>query len=361
MLVPFFNIIGLHLGNTLVLGLILCYIIVTALAFDVLYIRVTWLPQMCIVLLCILILMLSESHSVLNLNQTNAYAVRFFGLFLIILLINICYYNAEEVSQKIINPILKFYIVIFSFSIFIDFYILHSSLDISLQPMYSPEDWSYFGRPFGITGQPSVNSVLLVFFYTYLLSRTSFKSSYVSFFLMFGGVLLQGSGSGYIACLLLFFIMLRQTHLFIQASAGSILVFIVILLIENFKAFEKISLFYITGMIGVFSAQLFEWFDLLRMRMPTMSVLFGGVPSNIDFGPLFFVSNVGIIYAVIFIFLIVLCIIAARNAYQRFAIYILLVGNLHYPVMFYVLMAFFLPIVIQQSLFYGRKHRSNIS
>jgi len=95
--------------------------------------------------------------------------------------------------------------------------------------------------------------------------------------------------------------------------------------------------------------------------MPTMSVLFGGVSSNIDFGPLYFISNVGIIYVLIFMFLIVLCIIAAQNAYQRFAIYILLVGNLHYPVMFYVLMAFFLPVVIQQSLFFERKNRSNIS
>lgn len=361
MLVPFFNILGLHLGNSLVLGLILCYFIVTVLAFDALYIRVTWLPQICIILVGIFILMISESHSVLNLDKTNAYAVRFFGLFLIILLINICYYKADDISKKIINPILKFYIVVFSLSIFIDFYILHSSLDISLQPMYSVDDWSYFGRPFGITGQPSVNSVLLVFFYTYLLSRTSFRSSYVSFFLMFGGVLLQGSGSGYIACLMLFFIMLRQTHLFVQVSVGSILMFIVILLVENFKSFDKISLFYITGIIDVFYTQLLEWFDLLKMNMPMMSVLFGGVSSNIDFGPLFFISNVGVIYALIFMFLIVLCIIAAQNSYQRFAIYILLIGNLHYPVLFYVLMAFFLPIIIQQSLFCEKKHESDIS
>ena len=101
-------------------------------------------------------------------------------------------YEPSSLVNNFLERILKLYIIIFSLSICIDFYILHSSLDISLQPMYREEDRTYVSRPFGITGQPSVNSVLLVFFYTFWLSleNKNVKSSPYLFLLVTLGVLL---------------------------------------------------------------------------------------------------------------------------------------------------------------------------
>tara|TARA_Y100000996_G_C21978268_1_gene419428 strand:- start:269 stop:451 length:183 start_codon:yes stop_codon:yes gene_type:complete len=41
----------------------------------------------------------------------------------------------------------------------------------------------------------------------------------------------------------------------------------------------------------------------------------------------------------------------AKERYEKSAILILLVGNLHYPVMFYAVMAFFLPLLLQKNFF----------
>jgi hypothetical protein len=73
-------------------------------------------------------------------------------------------YDLNIFLKKYLKKILTFYILAFSISIIVDYIILHSILDIALQPMYHKDAYSYMTRPFGITGQPSVNSVLLVFF-----------------------------------------------------------------------------------------------------------------------------------------------------------------------------------------------------
>ena len=349
--VPFFNILGLKFGNAIVQTFILSFFFLTLLLFRQQRIRSGWFAPFFLIFGLVICLLLSELHSVINLGRSNIDSIRFFGLFIPVLLFYILSYNPRVFAEKYWNKLLRFYILVFSLSIMIDYYILHSALDISLQPMYREEDWSYVTRPFGITGQPSVNSVLLVFFYALLLSRGSFDESKLFFLLMVIGVLLQGSGSGFIALLILLNVMFVSFNWFIRVFCYFCGLFFVFQLVKQFKLFNKISFEYISRLIDVFMWQIDDWIILVKKSEPIISVLLGGVSSGIDFGPLYFMSNVGLIYSIFFLIFIVMSAAKAKERYEKSAILILLVGNLHYPVMFYAVMAFFLPLLLQKNIF----------
>tara|TARA_Y100000996_G_scaffold399431_1_gene368458 strand:+ start:760 stop:1893 length:1134 start_codon:yes stop_codon:yes gene_type:complete len=349
--VPFFNIFGLKFGNAIVQVFILSFFLFSLLLFRQQRIRSGWFVPFFLVFGLVACLLLSELHSVANLGRSNIDSIRFFGLFIPVLIFYILSYNPRIFAEKYWDKLLRFYILVFSLSIMIDFYILHSALDISLQPMYREDDWSYFTRPFGITGQPSVNSVLLVFFYALLLSRGSFHESKLYFLFMFIGVLLQGSGSGFLALLILLNVMFMSFNWIIRIFVYSCVLFLMIQLVLQFELFNKISVEYISGLSNVFMAQTDDWIVLVKKSEPIISVLLGGVSSGIDFGPLYFMSNVGLIYSIFFLIFIVTSAVKAKERYEKSAFLIILVGNLHYPVMFYAVMVFILPLLLQKNIF----------
>ena len=354
--VPFFNILGLKFGNTIVIAFILFYVFLTLLIFRQQRIRAQWVPALILLYACVMCLSMSEAHSVLNLGRSNISSIRFFGLFVPVLIFYIFHYNPKIFIEKYLDKILSFYVLVFSCSIMIDYVILHSGLDISLQPMYRREDWSYASRPLGITGQPSVNSVLLVVFYTLLLSRTSLNKSKTLFLFMVIGVVLQGSGSGYIALMMLFYVMLERFHWRVRVFVSCCSLLLMAQLDQEFKFLDKVSIQYITDVTQVFMVQIDDWIIQVSQSYPLLSVLLGGVSSEIDFGPLYFMSNVGLIYSILFLMLIGIAVVKAKNRYQRVAIFILLVGNLHYPVMFYATTVFFLPLLLQLIIFPVKDH-----
>jgi len=349
--VPFFNILGLKFGNAIVQAFILSFFFFTLLLFRQQRISSRWVAPFLLIFGLVVCLLLSELHSVINLRRSNIDSIRFFGLFIPVLLFYILSYNPRVFAEKYWDKLLRFYILVFSLSIIIDYFILHSALDISLQPMYHEEDFSYVTRPFGITGQPSVNSVLLVFFYALLLSRGSFDKSKLFFLFMVIGVLLQGSGSGFVALLTLLYVMFMSFNRVIKVFVYSCGLLLVFLLVKQFKFFNKISVEYISKMIDVFIWQIDDWIILVTKYEPIKSVLLGGVSSAIDFGPLYFMSNVGLIYSIFFLILIVISAVKAKERYEKSAFLILLIGNLHYPVMFYAIMVFVLPLLLQKNIF----------
>ena len=349
--VPFFNIISLNFGDAFVQAFILFFVSFTFLLFPQQRIRYGWFAPLLLIFGLVVCLLLSEVHSLINLGRSNIDTIRFFGLFIPVLLFYILFYNPSVFAEKYFDKLLRFYVLVFSLSIMIDYFILHSALDISLQPMYRKEDWSYVTRPFGITGQPSVNSVLLVFFYALLLSRGSFGKSKLFFLLMVIGVLLQGSGSGFLGLVMLMSVMFMSFNWPIIVFFYFFGILLLFLLVQQFNLFYKISFEYISRMIDVFMWQMDDWIILVNKSEVIKSILFGGVSSGIDFGPLFFMSNVGLIYSIFFLILIVISAAKAKERYEKSAFLILLVGNLHYPVMFYATMVFVLPLLLQKNLF----------
>jgi len=254
-------------------------------------------------------------------------------------------YDLNIFLKEYLNRILTFYILAFSISIIVDYVILHSILDISLQPMYDEFSYSYYKRPFGITGQPSVNSTLLVFFYSFFLGTKS--KSKILFIFVTLGVVLQGSGSGFISYLMLLVAMLRNTN-HINKLVIYLLSLLILLTLLNSGFLNKISYEYIQKMIQVFIYQTQEWLNSINSYS---EILFGGNSSGIDFGIIFLISNVGLIYFLVLSSLFMYLILKADSHYDRMAIYILLIGNLHYPVLFYLIMAFVLPMFIYRVLY----------
>ena len=110
-------------------------------------------------------------------------------------------------------------------------------------------------------------------------------------------------------------------------------------LLEEVDFFSKIkraiNYGYVTEIFDVFTSQIDDWIVLISDRFIELHVLFGGISSNIDFGPLFLLSNVGAVYTTIFLLFIFMLILKAENVYERLALYVILVGN--HPLPCYVL------------------------
>ena len=348
--VPFFNIFNLHFGNDVVQAYVFCFFALTLLFFPQQRIQTRWAFPIALILGLSFCLLLTELHSYIIFGQSNISAIRFFGLFIPVLAFYVLFYDPTVFCEKYWYRLLRYYIVVFSLSIVVDYFILHTALDVSLQPMYDEEALSYHDRPFGITGQPSVNSVLLVFFYTLLLSQRSFIKSKLLFLLMIVGVFLQGSGSGFIAFMCLVLPMLVRSSWYFVVSVAS---FCLLMVSWQSKILNKVSLQYVHDIVGVFIKQIDDWVMLVGMSTssPAAIFLFGGLPSGIDFGPLYLVSNVGIIFLLLFITVIITTMVLTKCRYEKLALIILMIGNLHYPVMFYLIMAFVLPLILQKNMF----------
>jgi hypothetical protein len=159
------------------------------------------------------------------------------------------------------------------------------------------------------------------------------------------GVFLQGSGSGFIAFAMLLVCMLKNINVFFKLLLFSIIVYVIAFALIESNFLDKVSYAYISAIADVFYSQFNDWLDLVEKSFYSFFLL-GGISSNIDFGPLYLISNVGFIYFIFFILLFIFLIIISHNHYERMSIYVLLVGNLHYPVIFYMIMVFILPIFI---------------
>ena len=135
-IVPFFNILALHTSLLSVLAITALFVLLNLTLFNTQSVQIRYKYYLFISFILFIILIISEVHSLLTVNMSNINAIRFFGLFIPTGVFLIFMYEPMVIINRYLARILNIYIVIFSFSIFIDFFILHSALDISLQPMY---------------------------------------------------------------------------------------------------------------------------------------------------------------------------------------------------------------------------------
>ena len=104
----------------------------------------------------------------------NLYYYRFFCLSFILMPIFLFWGDSERFINDKLLIILKYYIIVISTSIILGAILIASGLN-HLEPMYNPLLTEYMNRPFGIFGQPSVNSCLLCFFYLFYRSVEKHK------------------------------------------------------------------------------------------------------------------------------------------------------------------------------------------
>lgn len=336
---PFFNILSHRINDFALIIIILPLVFLSFVNFDS---NKKYSMKISYILLIILLLFnfyIIYQYNVNNGNTEILYYLKFFGSFIFIFFYFVMFFNLEYFIINYYIKLIKYFVIIISISIIIDYIILHSYLDISLQLMYSSEAYSYKTRPFGIFGQPSVNSTLLVFFYFLLLAhkdKINYKVLKNLFLLVTISIVLQGSGSGFVSFAVLILALLFNSKYKYYAL---FFIFLILLIVIN-NIIEKISLEYMVVLLEHSNTLITQWFDNIKSPL---DLLFGGIHGGIDFGPLFITSEVGLIYFIL-LTLLFLYMISRANFFEKYAIIILLIGNLHYPVIFYVIMQFFLPV-----------------
>lgn len=272
----------------------------------------------------------------------------FFNLFAFLLLVIPLIY---DIRQIMIDDVLKFanYIIaLIATSIVIDYILLENGL-LTYQPMYKADAHSYFTRPFGLFGQPSINSSLLCFFFLIKKYLSSIyyngKSDKKWFLLVLLGVVLQGSGSGFIS----FFIMLMPIVIpfFHRIKYIVLILFICVAyyLIVS-EAIDKLSLSYL---ILLYDYGILVWHSFAEKVNSITDILFGlpyGINDiEIDYGPLFYISHMGILLFIGFSISLTILFFKVKNRFFRSAIILIAISNLHYPAMFYVVMHVFWPLI----------------
>ena len=242
--------------------------------------------------------------------------------------------------KKYYQQLLKYYIIIIFLSIACDSVILYVIKDVSLQLMYDKEALSYHTRPHGITGNATVNSVLIVFFYSLLLSTKANNKGFY-FGLISISVLLQGSGLGFLVYgALFFFIVRRKRNGNLKALVG---VFLISLLFFLVPVTGKLSKLYYLTMYNEFLKQYSKFISSIGNASDFM---FGNISGGIDFLPIFLTSNMGFLYLLLIVCLFVYLISKTKSYYDTVALYLMILGSLHYPVLFYTFSVFFFPVFI---------------
>ncbi|MDB3989814.1 hypothetical protein N9435_08825 [Pseudomonadales bacterium] len=206
--------------------------------------------------------------------------------------------------------------------------------------MYQEDALSYHSRPHGITGNATVNSVLIVFFYSLLLSTNVNNRSFY-FGLVSISVFLQGSGLGFLVYGALFFsIVRRKRNGNLIAVVGVFLIFLLYLFVP---VTGKLSPLYFLSMYNVLLQQ---YSTLISLIGNASDFMFGNISGGIDFLPIFLVSNMGFLYLLLIVCLFVYLISKAKSYYETVALYLMILGSLHYPVLFYTFSVFFFPVFI---------------
>lgn len=324
-------------------------------------------------LLCALFV-IAYAIMALSVGINNMYSIRFFGLFLLLLPF-LFKKNAVVFYHDSIAGYLKYLIVLITASIAFGTVLISIGL-LELEPMYDPEQYSYWGRPYGLFGQPSVNSTLLCFFYIFYdsLNIKKKKENNFLFFMVTIGVLLQRSGSGFISY---FFVLLIKygipNNINIQKIPKKFIIIFIIMMF-GFVALvlsnkiDKISMNYLIENAEYSRDDLWLHY-LASIKSPTY--IYFGIPNqgsgdpaddiSVDLGPLFIVARVGVIFFVFLLFIFLYLIKKAKQLSMKLAIIMLLIGNLHYPVMFYFIMNFIWFFIIYHILVVNYEEKNGVS
>lgn len=347
-LVPFFNILNYRIGENFSLLIIVLFLMIYIMIAK--NRRILSKDEMALLkfsVACLLVVLIDFAFSVIF-NIGNYASIRFFSLFFFIVPVFLVKGEPMSFVENNLPFYLKSLIILISCSIIIDFLFLLVGMS-NLQPMYDVEKYSYLNRPFGLFGQPSVNSCILCFCYLFYLALQGSlgnkdKNRWLLLLFVVVGVVMQGSGSGYISLfLLLFSILIRNKNGRIRWGGILLIVLVFIPIVYHIitsNVVGKISLDYISFLIAFFYDDLI--IPYLKMANSYDKILFGipDFPLSIDFGPLYILGTVGLFFLLFIVSFTLYLLFKTNNFNMKMGIIILLVGNLHYPVMFYLVMHF---------------------
>lgn len=293
----------------------------------------------------------------LSFHTENFESVLFFSQTSILVSLIPLFIDIKRIIEVKLSQYLTYLIILISTSIFVDFLLLNVFNLVHLQPMYRGEDaYSYLDRPFGLFGQPSVNTAILVgvlLLKRYIDGKNTLFLNIVSVL----AIIAQGSGTGFISLLIYIIALLWDKHKVLLLFAA-IIISIVLYYIIISEIVPKIGLEYLT-----FTYYYFEHLIIYFFKYTPTEDLWLGFTNysdiTIDFGPIYMISKVGLLYFIVYSIYLLLIVSKVNSSTFRFFIISLALSNLHYPVMFYVIMHF-IWIVIYYITFCKPKKRSLI-
>ena len=337
--IPFANIITLRL-NSVIVYVVITFLLILSLILNLYNPKKITSEEKRLFLIFTPIFLLS----IIYLISTSLFYIENFDNVLFFLQTSILvptiplFIDIKKIVETKLSQYLTYLIILISFSIFIDFLLLNVFNMIHLQPMYRGEDaYSYLDRPFGLFGQPSINTAILVG--TLLLKRfIDKKNSLILNLLAISAIIAQGSGTGFISLLIYIIALLWEKHK-ILLIFGTLILSVILYYIITSEVIPKIGLEYL-----IFSYYYFEYLIVDFFKYTPTEALWIGFSSfsdiTIDFGPIFMISKVGLLYFIVYTMYLLLIFYKEKSVIFRFFIISLALSNLHYPVMFYVIMHF---------------------
>ncbi|EIW91101.1 hypothetical protein HMPREF1321_2070 [Capnocytophaga sp. oral taxon 412 str. F0487] len=337
--IPFANIITLRL-NSVIVYVVITFLLILSLILNLYNPKKITSEEKRLFLIFAPIFLLS----IIYLISTSLFYIENFDNVLFFLQTSILvptiplFIDIKKIVETKLSQYLTYLIILISFSIFIDFLLLNVFNMIHLQPMYRGEDaYSYLDRPFGLFGQPSINTAILVG--ALLLKRfIDKKNSLILNLLAISAIIAQGSGTGFISLLIYIIALLWEKHK-ILLIFGTLILSVILYYIITSEVIPKIGLEYL-----IFSYYYFEYLIVDFFKYTPTEDLWIGFSSfsdiTIDFGPIFMISKVGLLYFIVYTMYLLLIFYKEKSVIFRFFIISLALSNLHYPVMFYVIMHF---------------------
>lgn len=157
-------------------------------------------------------------------------------------------------------------------------------------------------------------------------------------------VVLQNSGTGYIAYLLLVMTILYRYALTRYFLLPLIMIASVFIIESNI--IQKVSSEYLYFLFEYFyNIVNISYFQNIHGIADVLFGIDGKYNLPIDFGPIFMIGKVGLLYFVFYSMVLFYMIYKSSSRYFSMAIFILAFGNLHYPTLFYPIMNILIPIL----------------
>jgi len=294
----------------------------------------------CSLLVCALF---GALYKYIKYSDFDFYFIQFFFTFILYGFVILLYVDIKVFLKRYFYKYIKYLFYLISIASIVDFLLFFVFNRPELQLMYDPLDYAYNTKGLGLFGQPSVSASLISFFYL-LKSRFDNKRSLFEFIFYLIAVISCLTGTGYL-CIIIVIVARYWKQRLVIFTLFPLVIFISIYVFFS-NIIYKVSLDYTLELVDIFKG----FFEGYYIQVNSFyDILFGVDPSYIvpiDFGPLFYIGNVGVIAFVIYTCLLLYSMVKSRSYLYRFSVVILLVANLHYPVMFFPLMHFVLFFVL---------------
>ena len=345
--IPFVGILSNNLSTTLSYFVILLFIF-ALLLFKIKTNQVDKTVSVFFTLM-ILSMFFSFIYQQIEYSYNNIYFIQFFGSQLFFFFVFTFFANIKNFINTYIESFFKYMIIIIFLSVIIDTILLENGL-LTSQLMYKPDHPTYNSKPLGIFGQFSINSAYIVCFYLLYKGYTNHryinhKNNYILFIMVTITIILQDSGTGYIAYLLLFITLFYKNNIVKYIFFPILFVLVGLIIYNNIVA--KISFDYFLYLYQYFENIIsVVYIDNIYSLYDVLFGINGNYNFPIDFGPLFLIAKVGLVYFILYSIAIFYLVYKSHNNYIRMAILILILSNIHYPTLFYPVMNVLLPLLL---------------